>query len=83
MSQATLRLEKYVLVEVQVVNACNEPQEDKQHILMYPALEAQELWDKSLKALELWLRDKGTDINLREHLMNYLQSWSLANPILS
>jgi len=54
---------------------CQEPQEDKNHILTCPATEAQDLWNKSLKALEQWLKDKGTDIQILEYLMQYLQSW--------
>ncbi len=40
---------------------CHAPQEDKQHILTCPALITQELWEKSLKALDLWLQDEATD----------------------
>jgi len=49
---------------------------------MCPVPEARELWEKSLKALELWLKDEGTDINLHEHFMNYLRLWPAANPTL-
>jgi len=44
---------------------------------MCPAPEARTLWEKSQKALDLWLRDEGTNTLLREHLMKYLQSWPL------
>jgi len=37
------------------------PEEDKQHILTCPAPEARNLWEKSLKALDLWLHDEGTN----------------------
>jgi len=56
---------------------CKATNEDKQHILTCPALEARSLWEKSLKAVDLWLQDEGTDTQLREHLMNYLRSWPL------
>jgi len=58
---------------------CHAPQEDKQHILTCPAPIARDLWEKSLKALEIWLRDEGTDLNIRENLMHYLRSWPLPN----
>jgi len=61
---------------------CNTPEEDKQHILTCPALEARNLWEKSMKALDIWLRDKGTNILLREQLMNHLRSWLLP-PLIS
>jgi len=57
---------------------CNATDEDKQHILTCPAPEARSLWAKQMKAIDLWLRDEGTDPQLREHLMNYLKSWPLA-----
>jgi len=56
---------------------CNGTEEDKQHILTCPTPEAQNLWEKHLKAIDLWLRDEGTDTHLREHLMNHLRSWPL------
>jgi len=40
---------------------CGDPQEDKHHILICHVPEAQELWEKSLKAVKRWLKDKGMD----------------------
>jgi len=60
---------------------CNTNEEDKRHILTCPAPEAQNLWDKHLKAIDLWLRDEGTNPQLREHLINHLRSWPLAPDI--
>jgi len=57
---------------------CNANNEDKQHILTCPAPAARSLWEKHLKTIDLWLRDEGTDPQLREHLMSYLKSWPLA-----
>jgi len=59
---------------------CGDPQEDKNHILNCHAPEARKLWDKSLKALDWWLQDEGTDTSLREHLMDHLRSWSRTAP---
>jgi len=43
---------------------CGDPQEDKHHILNCHAPEARELWEKSLKAIECWLKEEGIDIGL-------------------
>jgi len=43
---------------------CGNPQEDKHHILNCHAPEAMELWGKSLKAVERWLKEEGTDTRL-------------------
>jgi len=59
---------------------CGDMLEDKQHILTCHAPEARELWETSLKAVERWLKDEGTDTMLREHLMDYLRSWSRTSP---
>jgi len=56
---------------------CMALQEDKQHILSCPTPAAQLLWEKSLKELEVWLKEEGTDPSLCEHLMEYLCTWNL------
>jgi len=59
---------------------CHTPHQDKQHILTCPAPIAQELWEKSLESLDLWLR---TNSVIQENLMQYLRSWPLSSSATS
>jgi len=55
---------------------CPEPVEDKRHILECPNLAACELWEKSIKQLEEWLKAEGTERSIRKQLMHGLQMWT-------
>jgi len=56
---------------------CPELIKDTRHILMCPNPLAHELWGKSLKQLDDWLKSKGTDISIREQLMLALKTWMI------
>ncbi len=58
---------------------CHKPQEDKYHIMTCPATAAQEWWEKLMKELELWLRDKNMDRDIHKQLMFYLRNWTSLN----
>jgi len=55
---------------------CYKTQEDKNHIMTCPAPEACERWEKSMKAIESWLREENTDKIIREQLLSYLRTWN-------
>jgi len=58
---------------------CPELIEDKQHILECPNAEARDLWEKSLKQLDEWLKAEGTERSIREQLIHGLRSWTTPN----
>ncbi len=57
--------------------------EDKAHILTCPDKQAWDLWNKSLKQIEDWLKQKGTDTYIQEQLMQTLRTWNLQENIHS
>jgi len=58
---------------------CQETTEDKTHIMTCPDPNARETWKKSLRAIEMWLKDEQTDKTIREQLLVHLTNWNTTN----
>jgi len=43
---------------------------------------ARERWEKSLKAIESWLREENTDETIQERLLDYLKTWNIPPTML-
>jgi len=50
---------------------CAVQVEDKAHILMCPDPQVHQLWIKSLKQIEEWLKQEGKDGHIREQPCNH------------
>jgi len=77
--------EKHVSVEFQVFNAMPKMQWTSRRQTTYshlPCTGSQRAMGKISESLRTLARDKGIEINLCKHLMNYLWSWPLAIPPL-
>jgi len=62
---------------------CPKPVEDKCHILECPNPSAHELWGKSLKQPEDWLKSEGTERSIQEQLMHGLWTWTTPKHLLT
>jgi len=61
---------------------CPEPVEDKRHILECPNPTTRELWEKSIKQLDDWLKVEGTERLIRKQLLHGLRTWTTPEQLL-
>jgi len=58
---------------------CHQPAEDKNHITQCSAMMAQQKWDKTIEALDLWLTMSGTAPIIHNEILDGLKWWQTAD----
>ncbi len=60
---------------------CQQPEENKSHIMQSKAMEAQQNWDKALKQPDEWMANAKTNLTNRQEIIHGLRTWQSGEEI--